>query len=320
VTVATTEWPVDDALQAIAVDLHALISRLQPSEELDKSWRESLQQRCNELSERASALRERVEAGRQAARKALHQLGCSLKDTASELTDSSGGRRLSTMRQSLARSYEDFVHQIQDSAPTRPIRIPRICRSLFHVAMAMTAVTLYSLVLTRAQALFILTPIVAVSATLEITRRFSVRWNDFLVDRIFGLISRPSERYRTNSATWYLLATTLITFTMSQHAVCAALLVLGLADPAAGVVGFRWGRIRFRNGKSLIGCTVFLLTALVAVWMYLSLALPQISMGTTFGISMLIAAVGTVTELFSGRLDDNFTIPIVCALAAFPFF
>ncbi len=76
--------------------------------------------------------------------------------------------------------------------------------------MGLTGAILYYFVLTRIQALAILVAIFLVFGVLEITRRFSGRWNDYLVDKVFGAIARPSERYRVNSSTFYVMALIII--------------------------------------------------------------------------------------------------------------
>jgi len=311
---------VDDALRSIATDMKGLVANLRRSRPGDSRWLDSIRYRCEELGERAAELRERVQVKRQVASEALAELRVALEGYAAELAETSPRRKLTEMRAGLVRSYEDFIFQVRVVPRAREsVRIPRAYRSVLHVGMGLFAASLYQFVLTREQALWVLAPVMTLFISLEVTRRLDRRWNDFLVDRVFGLISRPSERYRTNSATWYLIAMTSITIVAPKAAVISAVLVLSLGDPMAAVIGYRWGRIRLRNDKSLVGSTAFLVTATVAVLVYLTLGTP-LGLLPALGVAALVAFAGTIAELFSGeRIDDNFAIPVICALVALPF-
>jgi len=149
--------------------------------------------------------------------------------------------------------------------------------------------------------------------TLEITRRLSTRWNDYLVDRFFGAISRPWEKHQTNSATYYLLALTLITFVMPKHAVEIAILVLAFGDPAATILGKKWGGVKIWKEKSVVGTSAFILAAFPPVAAFLSSGFPSMNHTSKLGLALTVSLVGAAAELFSENLDDNFTIPVLCA-------
>ena len=92
------------------------------------------------------------------------------------------------------------------------------------------------------------------------------------------------------------------------------LVVLGFADPAAAVIGRRFGQVRLINGRSLEGTATFFVTAWVTGMAALAVFHPEIPRA---GVMCLGAAVtGAIAELVSRRVDDNFTIPMSVALVA----
>ena len=88
-----------------------------------------------------------------------------------------------------------------------------------------------------------------------------------------------------------------------------AMATMLLADTAAALIGRRFGKHRFPNGKSLEGCLAFFVTgALVMTVGFLAFAYPPLVLAG--GLSGIVAA--TLLELFNCELhlDDNFTIPL----------
>lgn len=99
-----------------------------------------------------------------------------------------------------------------------------------------------------------------------------------------------------------------------RPAILAGVAVLALADPAASLVGSRWGqrRIRMGSGRTLEGSLVFLLVAATATGLVASLAgggaYPW-RMGVGCGLA------GAAAEALTPGGWDNLTIPIAVAAA-----
>jgi dolichol kinase len=83
----------------------------------------------------------------------------------------------------------------------------------------------------------------------------------------------------------------------------SAILVLGLADPVAGVVGQRFGSRPFLGG-TVEGTAVFFAVALTIL--LLRHAWPP---------ALAAAVLAALAERRSWPLDDNFAVPVVVALA-----
>lgn len=106
----------------------------------------------------------------------------------------------------------------------------------------------------------------------------------------------------------------LLCFPPELAASAMALMLLG--DTAAALVGRRWGRTRFANGKSLEGVVAFVLIGAIGFAVFLSFrGIPLIRLVL---VSLAAAAVGALAEFFEKKIhvDDNFGIPFFSGWAA----
>lgn len=309
------------SIDRVLEEVREFIDSIQRPRLGDHPWVQRMRGAGDELAAKlaaAGALAEEKQAGLRESLKALAERMRAYSDALAAHPDV---KALKERRDTLARAYEELLLELREKrvaraaalAQSRQLKPVNYARNVFHAANGITAVTLYHFLLTKQQALWILGTIFAVFATLEITRRFSTRWNDFLVDKVFGAISRPSERYRVNSATLYLLALIIITASFPKAAVEAAILVLGLGDPMASLIGKRFGRRKLFRDKSVAGTAAFFVTSFVAVGVLLGLTAEGLSAARLVLAAGGIAVAGAVTELLSSRIDDNFSIPVVCA-------
>jgi dolichol kinase len=149
--------------------------------------------------------------------------------------------------------------------------------------------------------------------TMEIARRRSPVANRALM-ALFAPVAHAHERHGINSATWYCTALLLLGLFAPIRAAEVGVLVLGLADPAAGFIGRRFGRTRLRKNRSLEGSLGFVVVGALAAsaWLLFVHAMPLAAVALLAGVAAL---VGALTEIGSTRLDDNFTIPVAVALA-----
>ena len=191
---------------------------------------------------------------------------------------------------------------------TPPIRATNHTRSIFHLASALMALALLHLLPSRAWLIGVSAAFAVSAWTMEIARRRSPAVNDRLM-ALFSPVAHPHERHRVNSSTWYVSALLVLAIVAPRPAAEVGVLVLGVADPVAGLVGRRFGRTRLVAGRSLEGSTGFVVAgALVAAgWLAATTALPLPSLAV---VAFAGALVGALAELVSTRVDDNFTIPL----------
>lgn len=310
-----------EALNSLIEEARDFIDRIQSPRGTDGARSERLRQAGENLAVKLASFAASAEKKQAATYESMKALAERMRAYTDELAEHPNVQRLKERRDILARTYEELLIELKERrvaraealTQSRQLKPTNYVRNLFHASNALVAVVLYHFVLTREAALMVLGAMFVLYATLEITRRFSTRWNDFLVDKLFGSISRPSERYRVNSATVYLLALLIITWFFPKLAVEAAILVLGFGDPMASVIGKRWGRRKLFRDKSYAGTAGFFAAAFLAVGTLLFFALPATGLLHIVGVTSAIVAVGAVTELLSSRIDDNFSIPIACA-------
>lgn len=144
-----------------------------------------------------------------------------------------------------------------------------------------------------------------VALSVETARRASDAFGSFF-DRQVGHLLRSRERERLTGATLLAIAYTLTVVLFPGGPALVGILVAGVADAAAAVVGKRFGRWRYPGGKSVEGSLVFLTVVLVTLLLATGLTGPAAA-----GVALLLTAI----EAPSLRVDDNLYLPILTAFA-----
>jgi dolichol kinase len=212
----------------------------------------------------------------------------------------------------VSKTATPLVLPFGEGAESTPFERPKnLKRSAFHVGAALVSLALLQLVPNRTWLVAIAGSFAAWAWSMEIGRRLSPALNAKLV-RFFSPIAHAHERHQTNSSTWYMTALTLLAAFAPQAAAELGVLVLGFADPAAGAIGRRWGRIRIRAGRTVEGTLGFVLVGALVSFLWL------LATGFASSHALVLAAVagvsGALAELTSTRrFDDNFAIPLVTA-------
>lgn len=182
-------------------------------------------------------------------------------------------------------------------------------RSLLHFASAGVGFASVALFPSRRTQLVISISFAVYAWSMEIVRRVSPGFNKRLM-RFYGPVAHPHEHFRVNSATWFATALVLLATFSARPGMIAGLAVLGVADPLAALVGRRWGKHQLRAGRSLEGTLAFFLSGIVAA--AAGLALVGIApAGRTLGFAVAASIAGAMAELWTMKLDDNLTIPLV---------
>ncbi len=310
-----------DLIEDLIVDVHAFIDRIQHLSIRDTDWLEKMQQTGEELASKVSALAVVAGEKQTATLKVMKIMAERLRLFAAELASYPSQQSILKHRDALARVYEEFLIELKKRRIEGAAALTQInhlkpvnySRNIFHASMALFGVICYFFFLTRVQALAILGSIAFIFGSLEISRRFSPGWNDFLCDKVFKSIARPAERYKVNSATIFVLALFVIVFFFPKIPVLAATLILGFSDPVATLAGKRWGIKKIYRDKSIVGSLAFFVTGFLIAALFLFFAEPLFAPMHVLFIAAGMAFFGMIAELFSGRIDDNFSVPVVCA-------
>ena len=313
---------IADRLLPLSSELYRFVTRLQKPRLADGKLNEAVRLKCHELREKIASVREYAADHRRAFSVPLERISRSLGAYAQELEESRNVVRLREAYRSLAQGYEllrveleKFKKQyaVGTTVHLQRLKTDNYARNVFHVTMGLAGVLLYEYVLTYRQASAVIGSLFATFVLLEVLRRFLPQWNDFMVDRLFGAISRPWERHQTNSSTYYALGLLLVTLFFPKPVAQISALVLAVGDPMATLAGKRWGRRKVWREKTYVGVGVFILTSLAASVTFLLLLADGLTFGSKLTLALAVSLAGAFAELFSERIDDNLTIPIICA-------
>ena len=139
-----------------------------------------------------------------------------------------------------------------------------------------------------------------------------------LYKALFGKMARESStpgKFRFSGAPPMYASACLTALCFSPRVASCAFTILILSDTSAALIGRKWGRHRFSNGKSLEGSLSFLLTGwVIAACFCLAGGLP----GSVLAVWLGGVAVSCAAEFFNEQihLDDNFTIPLLFGAVA----
>lgn len=307
----------------LALDLYALLRDTDPAR-----WRDGVEsaarQRLAAVKRQAAELLGRADADADAVQEALSgpvaRVALVLEEHGRVERLEQGDRRAQWMRlrERLLPAYESLARVLRAQAIHVPaLRPTNWYRSAFHVISAVTVLLLLEVVLSPWGTVLASGGFALVCWTLETGRALSRSMNDVLMRfRFFQLIIHPHERHRVNSATWYATALFILSLVSPPFASALAVAVLGAGDPIAAFVGRRWGRVTLVHGRTLEGTLAFVAVSAVVAFVVLLIWHPMAGVPALFVVAGVAAVFGAVVELFSLRLDDNFTIPLAAAAGA----
>ena len=305
--------------QALALQIHAFLAELDPV-----AWR---QERADELRaalDRLLAEGRRLRAALDEAlpdpswervSRRLTELTRLLDDTAHRPGGLSRRADWQRLRRRLVPAYEALAIALQ----THDLDVPRLrptnyTRNLFHVGSGVVALVMLESVLGETGRAVVPGVLALAAWLLEITRHVVPGLNDTLM-RIFGRLAHAHEHFRVNSGTWFLTAMFTLGLVAPVWVSAAAIGVLGVGDPLAAIVGRRFGRTPLRAGRSVEGSAAFVAGGTIAAAAALSLYHPELGLAAVL-VALAAALAGAVAEVYLPRLDDNLTIPLAAASAA----
>jgi len=316
--------PLSEQLSAALNDLHQFVSSIQRPKLGDESWSQRMQDMGSDLALRMEGLRETMEDTQQYMHEAVEEITKNLQAYTEELAASPNVKKTQELYEELAYHYEEMILHLRSmkasdvlkSLRSRHLKPIKFGRTTFHMSMGIISVTLYEFFISRVEAMIILGILGSMFITLDITRRIFPSVQALFFDKLLAGIARPFERHKVPGATYYLVALFVLVLFFSKPIVCGAALVLAFADPVASLAGKAWGTKKLYGEKSWAGSIAFFVVAFCVLMMFWGMSLTTIGTMHLIGASLFVAFAGTVGELFSTKLDDNFTIPVACALAA----
>lgn len=281
----------------LALQLHKVLSEIDPAR-----WRDEM---AAVLKPRLHELQARFE------KRAPH---AALADTLkSELPALESRGQWLAFKKRLQPAYIELAKRLKAQSIHVPsIRPTNYARNVLHIASAVMVVALLEWLDNPPLVLGVAAASALAAWSTELARRFSPRVNGWVM-KLFNPVAHPHEVQRVNSATWYTTALLLLATTQSTLLCVTGVVVLGIGDPIAALVGRRFGRIKLLHGRSLEGTLAFAVSATVATFAAFLVFHPALGLPVSLGLATAAAVAGALAELFSLRVDDNFSIPLSAA-------
>jgi len=149
--------------------------------------------------------------------------------------------------------------------------------------------------------LYILSGGLLVTIAIDMIRFYGGKKSKKFITRYLGIMIRRHEKKDFTGAT-YILASSIITILVFDKPVAvAAIAFIVVGDTAGAIIGRIWGKVKYRT-KSLEGSVSFF---------FACTAVALIVPGIPFWVKILGAAIATLTEAFSSKIDDNLTVPLI---------
>lgn len=296
------------ASKPLLLELHDTLRAVDPAR-----WRDEA---AAALREKLCALRDRIASllstdGDATLRERLSTLAELL---GSHLPETSAADRWMDFRAKIAPAYEGLVAALKAHAVHVPsLRPTNYTRNLFHVLNGIVVLAVIELVPRD----YLIYPAVCAAISvwfMEGIRRVSPAANARIM-RVFGPVAHPYEQHSVNSGTWYVTALLILAIMREPMLGAVGVAILGFADPAAALVGRRFGTIKLVNGRSLEGTFTFFVVGWLAAFGVLAFLHTEVLLAHALLLSGIAALVGALAELFSRRIDDNLSIPLTAAAA-----
>ena len=184
-------------------------------------------------------------------------------------------------------------------------------RKLWHiVGVCLLALSYQYLPLTSSKAVIFLVWLVAVPA--DFIRLKVPSFNEILT-HVFGPIMRESEVKSLAGTTYLISGVLLVTFIFPKEIVILTMFYLAFADPLASIIGIKFGKDKIFGHKSLQGSMAAFMVCAIAT--YAVLSYKGIMVNRILIVSVLGGLIGAIAEAVPiGKLDDNFSIPVVSAI------
>ena len=165
----------------------------------------------------------------------------------------------------------------------------------------------YFLQLERVGMLTLMVPITLAFIIGDISRlRGWALWRNGL-EAVFGKMIRPHEQKGDFSGAAYILSTVCVTVALFDKPVAiAAITFIIVGDTPAALIGRKFGKHRFFDGKSLEGSTACRVGTLIVA---------ALTPGLDRMVAVIGAVVAAVVEALPFGIDDNVTVPILSGLA-----
>ena len=315
---------MSDALGHACMDLGSelfeIVQRMDPVRWRD-DVRPAMQKRLELLVARTREIRAHYE--RQAEREDSRELFRSMEHmrsvveaTLRDFREGSHRPDWAAIRVRLTTAYDGYSKTMRARSLTLPRNRPtNYMRNVYHVGNALMIIGLIQFVLTPLTMIWLALGFAAAGWTLELVRWFAPATNKYITVPWKAFL-HPDEHWRINSATWLCTAMLFLALSFDAQTCTLAIAVLGIADPAAALIGRRFGRTRLHGSRTLEGTAAFVIAGTLAGLGVLTWFAPELALWRSALLALCAAAPAAIAELYSTRLDDNLTVPVCAGIGA----
>lgn len=192
----------------------------------------------------------------------------------------------------------------------------QILRKLWHVGMMSTVTFLYAFILSQKTALILIAAVGGPMVLFDFLRLKWKRLNRASV-KLWGPLMRKQEFGSLSGMAYFITALFLIVLCFPKPVAILSILCLAIGDPAACIVGIKYGHDILIKGKSLQGAVACFIACSLTNFVILSLY--GLSSEYVLFVSVVVGMAATMAEVLSAKtLDDNFIMPITTALTLYP--
>ena len=308
-----------DPVLDLALELHHLLADLQDARKARSGQASPKMEQMRLMADRARNYAAELRQNQPSIAEVLAKIAARLELLRAAAAE---GKSLKALSLRVGRQYETLAKLLREKANLAGVDLPTLkprnyARNAYHVSSGFLGAGLYTAFADRQLMLWIAGIYTGCMLAMEGARRLHPKINQFMVDKLFGAIARPIEAYRVNSGTWYGIALFVMVFFFNPLACICGVLALGIGDPAAAIIGRRFGKHKVRSHKSLEGMLGFVLASTLGIFAWLMLTPHPELLATpawrVFVIALWASVVGAITEVYCQPIDDNFAIPLTVA-------
>lgn len=143
-------------------------------------------------------------------------------------------------------------------------------------------------------------------------------FNDLVVHAVKPIM-RTHEIHKIAGTTYLLVGVAIVVAVFPRPIVALTLLFLAFADPLASFIGIKYGKDKIFGHKSIQGFMAAFVVCALCTTIYLSYY--NVRLDRVIVVSLLAGLVGALAELIPiGKLDDNFTLPLMSSMGLYILF
>lgn len=113
------------------------------------------------------------------------------------------------------------------------------------------------------------------------------------------------DNQRLTGASWLLIAFYLVLYIFPIEYAVPSCIILSFSDAIAAIIGLNFGKHKWYRQHSIEGSVAFIIVGLLVMFIFL----PNIN----FWLALLILTTATIGEGIIPIIDDNLSIPFICA-------